>query len=311
MERIRKAVLQIITASLLGLLFCLSASAGGSEISFYRPGTGVWYSIAAEDAGAFRGVRIGRKGDLPVPGDYDGDGLEDIAIWRPETGEWIISRSSDNREIVIRWGSAKTIKSVADMPVPGDYDGDGITDIAVFRPDTATWYILLSSGGFDPSVSVVRVFGKAGDVPVPADYDGDKLADLAVFRPTENSWNISETASGDVRTEYFGIAGDDLLVPGDYTGDQRADLAVFRRGTWLVKTSETGEIVRFEMGTVNSIPIPRDLDADGIVDFAVFENGVWHIYYSSEPRFASFRFGQAGDSPIDSIKARPSLVPQI
>ena len=161
------------------------------------------------------------------------------------------------------------------------------------------------------SLEFFSFFGNGGDVPVPADYDGDKLADLAVFRPTENSWNISETASGDVRTEYFGIAGDDLLVPGDYTGDQRADLAVFRRGTWLVKTSETGEIVRFEMGTVNSIPIPRDLDADGIVDFAVFENGVWHIYYSSEPRFASFRFGQAGDSPIDSIKARPSLVPQI
>ena len=128
----------------------------------------------------------GNPGDLPVPGDYDGDGSTDLCrvpanhrhVVRPRRRR---AASTASREF--QWGLP------GDQPAPGDYDGDRITDVAVNRPNTGQWFIRHSSTDFTTSESFQ--WGLAGDVPVPGDYDGDSMTDLAVYRPSNGTWYIA------------------------------------------------------------------------------------------------------------------------
>jgi putative transposon-encoded protein len=147
-------------------------------------------------------IQFGVSGDIPVAGDYDGDGKTDVAAFRGSDNTWYIRQSSDSSIVSVNFGDA------GDILVPGDYDGDGKTDMATFRASEGTWYIRNSG---DASVTVTQ-FGANGDVPVPGDYDGDGSEDIAVYR--NGVWWINGSPSGLV-VQTFGVASDKPIPAAD------------------------------------------------------------------------------------------------
>ncbi len=160
-----------------------------------------------------------------------------------------------------------------------DYDGDGLSDIAVFRCrcDSGLWSVR----------GVTRVyFGRQGDIPVPGDYDGDGIANIAVFRPGTGLW---ETRDGSRR--YFGRKGD-IPVPADYAGDGRDVPSIFRpdRGIWAILG-----LTRAYFGGPEDRPVPGDYDGDGRTDIAVFRpaTGLWSVR-----AITRLYFGNPADVPV-------------
>jgi len=103
---------------------------------------------------------------------------------RPSTGWWYWLKSSSNYTTAgqVQWGSG----SVGDIPLVGDLDGDGKSEVIVWRWITSDWFWITSSSGYTRQ-GAVR-WGGAGDVPLLGDFDGDGVDDIAVWRPSNGTW---------------------------------------------------------------------------------------------------------------------------
>jgi len=158
----------------------------------------------------------------------------------------------------------------------GDYDGDGTSDIAVFRPTSGLWAIQ----------GVTRVyFGVGGDQPASGDYDGDGTSDIAIFRDSTGLWAIRF-----ISRTYFGARAD-IPVPGDYNGDGACDIGIFRAATglWAIK----GE-TRVYFGASGDWPVPYN-GAQLEKYFAIYRpaSGLWAVKNSTR-----CYFGAITDQPV-------------
>lgn len=219
--------------------------------------------------------------------DFDGDGKTDITVVRnigaggsgaTDQIRWFTLQSGNGQTTATDWGVSN------DYFVPADYDGDGKTDIAVWRAvstgqpsNNAHFYILESAG----NTLRVEDFGQSNDAPtVVADYDGDGKADVAVYRSGANSGDQSvwyyrgslNNPSGHISAVNWGLNGD-FPAPGDYDGDGKNDFVVQRNNGggqarfWLLQTTAGFESIVF--GTPTDVIVPNDFDGDGKTDIAV------------------------------------------
>jgi hypothetical protein len=263
------------------------------DLVMWNPNTGNWISRNAiwlfENPPAIQfNWGLGSFGDVPAPGDFDGDGKSDYAVYRDSTGTWYIRRSSDAAWLVFKFGLS------GDIAVPNDYDGGGKTDIAVFRPSDGNWYIWSSEA---QQFSALH-FGANGDKPVAQDYDGDGKTDVAVFRPSEGNWYYLKSSDANAAVFHWGVASD-KPVPADYDGDAKADIAVYRGGTWYILRSLNNNYGVFQWGTATDIPMPlyRNTVAAETVIYRPSQNW-WYSAAFAGPPTSVIGLGGNQDVPI-------------
>jgi hypothetical protein len=241
----------------------------------------VWYSQAP--GGGSTQQYFGVPTDIRVPGDYDVDGITDIAVWRPSDGNFYVLGSA-NGYSGFHWGQN------GDIPVPAEYNQQGITEYAIYR--AGTFHIFGHISGY-----YTKTIGAAGDKPAVADYDGDSKVDVAVFNA--GVWKIEKSTGGMLNIN-FGTTGD-IAVPADYDGDGKANIAVFRpaSGTWYILNADNQTFSGTAFGISTDKPVPADYDGDGKTDIAVFRSGTWYIL-NSRIGLTATAFGNATDFPVES-----------
>ena len=131
------------------------------------------------DGIADKKVEFGMFGDIPVIGDWNKDGRDEIGVFRPRdpnTGysTFFLDYDNDgNADEKVEFGM------VEDIPISGDWNGDGKDTIGVYRECNAVFYL----NNLDSKEPLKVRYGLDHEVPVVGDWDGDGLDTIGIFRP--------------------------------------------------------------------------------------------------------------------------------
>lgn len=284
----------------------------------------LWYSYTlggvdggAEKISSSRGDGVSFRGSdlsgLPVPGDFNGDGKLDLATFVADSSpgknhnlhNWKIfftkrfpvlphSQTLEAATSIqtFNWGYENSV------PVPADYDGDGITDLATYNPEQPRWDILFSSDGFDllkanleyKKSGRIVFFGKEKNIPVKGDFNGDGRDDLVLWDeqdsdgPTWRIYMLGGKKADKTQTFAFGERGD-VPLSGDFDGDGQTEAAVYRArtGSWLIRFSK--ENVQEVFWSLNLkpeehyYPLTGDFNGDGRSDLAFYKPEGFYKFY--------------------------------
>ncbi|MDD5482331.1 MAG: VCBS repeat-containing protein [Kiritimatiellae bacterium] len=241
---------------------------GKADIGVFDTTTATWrgkLSSGWEGSGIF-----GRPGCWPVPADYDGDRTTDLAVYDPQTGYWTAFLSSYQAEGSVKWGYLgdfrpwETPRTYTVLPMPFDYDQDGLDDLCYYyrgtNMESSAWSILYMAGKSD--YVDYYVWGSSGSLPAPGNYRSrtfDVPRGICVYKLTTTDCFVPY-----MDLFQLGIFGQTLPVAaGDYDGNGYDDQAVYNyeTGMWsIVFNSGRGDDIasraktEFTLGGPNAVP---------------------------------------------------------
>jgi hypothetical protein len=225
------------------------------------------------------------------------------------------SNSTGGADITITLGG-----DASDLPVAGDWNGDSIDTVGVYRSSTGVFY--LADSNFMPQVVYTAIFGNPGDTPFAGRWTSSMNHDgIGVFRPT-NGLLYQKTSVSNGFSDYFAVFGNpgDAAFAGDWNGDGLDAVGVYRPGTKQWYFSNNGQpsgITVSDLGyswdISTNIPVVGDWDGNRTSTSGAYSasGGTFTLSNTNAPttNFITFAFGPTGGKPISGKWTASGSVP--
>ncbi len=294
----------------------LVASVGTADVGVYFP-TADTFALAFLNPSLYSstpftgqsvfqyGGHVGTNYSIPITGDFNGDGNTDVGIYVPSTDTFALAYLNSQGQIigqrVFQYGAH--VGTNYAIPVTGDFNGDGVTDVGIYSPTTDTFalaYLNPNSSSASPFLgqNVFQYGAHVGtnySVPITGDFNGDGVTDVGLFVPTSDTFalayvNPTATSSshllGQSVFQYGSNAGgvNSIPVTGDFNGDGVTDVGIYAPAidtfalAYLNPASSSSSpfvgqsVFRYgsHVGTSYSVPITGDFNGDGVTDVGLY-----------------------------------------
>ncbi|MDR3198627.1 MAG: hypothetical protein LBU34_12240 [Planctomycetaceae bacterium] len=257
----------------------------------------VWYTRDANGRIKKR-FTFGPEGGRPLVGDFNGDGMAELAVFND--GKWYIDINGngvwDEEDLWCELGTS------TDQPIIGDWDGDGKADIGIFGQQWAGDTAIIADEPGLPSDLNTTITARPKNMPPKTD----------VAKSQSHIRAMKHSQKGGVRLDVidhvfqYGTDGD-LAFSGDFSGDGVTKIGIYRNGKWFIDYNGNGQWdsediyidnADYHLGS-NGIPVVGDFNGDGIDKIGLFIDGVWHLDTAGDFKFdTKIEFGEAGDYPV-------------
>ena len=238
---------------------------------------------------------------IPITGDFNGDGITDVGIYLPDKDhfylDYLNAQAKSIGQVDLAYGF-HTPGTFA-IPITGDFNGDGITDVGIYLPDKDHFYLnyLNAQAQSIGQVDAPYGFHTGGvyAVPITGDFNGDGITDVGIYQPNNDHFyldylNNQAKSIGQVDAAYGFHTGGVYAVPitGDFNGDGIADVGIYQPNNdhfyldYLNNQAKSiGQVdaaYGFHTGGVYAVPIAGDFNGDGIADVGIYQPNNDHFY---------------------------------
>jgi hypothetical protein len=200
-----------------------------------------------------------------------------IGVFRPSSHTFLLKNGTTTMSV--NWGIS------TDLPVTGDWNADGSTDVGVYRPSTHMFYL---RNGTTTAVN----WGISTDLPVTGDWNADGSTDVGVYRPSTHMFYLR---NGTTTAINWGISTD-LPVTGDWNADGSTDVGVYRPSTHMFYL-RNGTTTAVNWGVSTDLPVTGDWNADGSTDVGVYRPST-HTFYLRNGTTTAINWGISTDLPV-------------
>ncbi|MEP7284550.1 MAG: right-handed parallel beta-helix repeat-containing protein [Chloroflexota bacterium] len=205
----------------------------GDTVGVFRPSLKTFFLRNSNTTGTANiQTTVGESTDLPVMGDWNGDGIDTAGVYRPSKALFFLQDSNANGSPILYNFALGTSGGI---PMVGDWDGNGTDGVGVFQPSTGL--IFLKNGLTSGYADKTMVLGVPGDVPVAGDWDGNGVDSPGIYRPSKATFFLTNQVCNCTPSVNYvatlGVAGDSPFT-GDWNGNGQSGIGVFRPTNGLI-----------------------------------------------------------------------------
>ncbi|MCS7238046.1 MAG: SpaA isopeptide-forming pilin-related protein [Thermoguttaceae bacterium] len=256
---------------------------------------GLWMIFDLKTGQVLLQASFGRPGALPVVGDFDGDGVHQVAVF--VDGLWFVDLNGngvwDNEDLWLQLGQA------GDRPVTGDWDGDGKTDVGIFGP---AWPRDEQAVAVEPGLPDVQNRRQGPPKNLPPEGSPQVLGTRAMRLTSHGPLRV------DVIDHVFFFGGSGAVpITGDWNGDGITNIGIFADGRWILDTDGDGRLTATDLviegfGQPGDLPVIGDWNGDGVDDLGLWRSGVFYLDSDGDRQLGAqdkvLAQGEPGDIPV-------------